>query len=239
MRKVGARADVVLADLGFSSTQVDDASRGLSFQENGPLDMRLDQSRGPTAADLIRTLPERELADLIHRLGEEPLARRIARILAQQRRVESIDTTATLARLVREAYGSRARTSRIDPATRTFMALRIAVNDELNALRVFLEAIDREARRLASNGPGDGWLNSGARVGFISFHSLEDREVKQAFRSLVRDGLAEDRTRKVVVADDDEVASNPRARSAKLRVIRVVSTGAGCGESIDGNRSMD
>jgi len=215
--ELGLPADVVLADLGFSSTQMDDPARGLSFMAEGPLDMRLDRRAPTTAADLLATLPEADLADLIFQYGEEPLSRKIARKLAQTQRHDPILTTTRLAELVVEAYGARARQSRMHPATRTFMALRIAVNGELDALNGLLEAVAR-----AATGSGtDAWLARGARVGIISFHSLEDRLVKRAFAELARRGAATVLTKKPVTADDSEIAANPRARSAKLRVVRI------------------
>jgi len=215
-------ADVVLADLGFSSSQMDDPARGFSFAADGPLDMRLDRSGGATAAELVATLPEVELARLVFDFGEEPLARRIARKLAEVRVREPISTTAHLARLVREAYGPRARSSRLHPATRTFMALRIAVNDELGALRSLLQAVERAAEGLVGRKrDGSGWLRPGARVGIISFHSLEDRLVKRAFADMSRRGLLAPVTRKPVVPTEREAADNPRSRSAKLRVARL------------------
>lgn len=211
------RADVVLADLGFSSNQMDDAERGFSFAADGPLDMRLDRSQGPTAADLVANLGEQDLADLIYRNGEEPFARRIARKLAQIRLREPIRSTARLAEAVVEAYGPRARASRMHPATRTFMALRIAVNDELGSLQTLLDQIARGAAEASR----DGWLNRGARIGIISFHSLEDRMVKHAFANLASQSLAQRLTKKPVIAAEQEIASNPRARSAKLRAISI------------------
>jgi 16S rRNA (cytosine1402-N4)-methyltransferase len=219
----GVAADMLLADLGFSSNQMDDPARGFSFRSEGPLDMRLDRSQTLTAADLVNGLTERELADLIHRLGEEPLARKIARKLVQTRKIESINTTEILARLVREAYGPRARSSRMDPATRTFMALRIAVNDELNALSALLRHIEREAERIGRRDAGHGWLHPGARVAFICFHSLEDRLVKQAFAGWRKRGLAEVLTKKPLAAGEEEVGLNPRSRSAKLRAARIAA----------------
>ena len=217
LTKLGLRADVVLADLGFSSNQMDDPSRGFSFGEDGPLDMRLDRSGGLSAADLVNQSDEAELANIIYRLGEDPYARKIARKLVQSRQVEPIRTTAELARLVTEAYGPRAHSSRMHPATRTFMALRIAVNDELGALRGLLEQVTRGAEQAGSG----GWLNSGARVAIISFHSLEDRLVKQSFAELAKRDLATALTRKPVGPSEMEVRSNPRSRSAKLRVVRI------------------
>jgi 16S rRNA (cytosine1402-N4)-methyltransferase len=212
------RADVVLADLGFSSSQMDDPQRGMSFRADGPLDMRYDPGATITAAQLLATLDEADLADLIHELGEEPMARKIARKVALTRRSEPIQSSAQLARLVRQAYGPRARSSRMNPATRTFMALRIAVNDELTALDALLDHVVRGSET-ANDG---GWLRKGARVAVISFHSLEDRRVKRAFAELARRGLATRLTKRPVTAGDQEVAANPRARSAKLRAVRIL-----------------
>lgn len=213
-------ADVVLLDLGFSSTQMDDPSRGFTFRESGPLDMRYDRSFGQTAADVVMTLSERELADLIFEYGEDPFARRIARKLAQIRSRETMDTTDKLARAVREAYGPRAKQSRLDPATRTFMALRIAVNDELGGLTRWLDALKAEAKRIGGGAVGR-WLKPGARVGVISFHSLEDRLVKRALAELKTEGSATLLTRKPVMAEEAERFTNPRARSAKFRAARI------------------
>lgn len=219
----GFSADVVLADLGFSSTQMFDPARGFSFAQDGPLDMRLDPTSGTTAAMLLRSLPERELADILFKLGEEPLARVIARKIVAVRGREPMESTAQLARLVREAYGPRARRSRLHPATRTFMALRIAVNDELGALRSLLEAVQSAAHSVADG--ATSWLRAHARVGIITFHSLEDRLVKHSFAELVRARVAAPLTRKPVVASDGEIAANPKARSAKFRVIQIATVG--------------
>ncbi|NDC64961.1 MAG: 16S rRNA (cytosine(1402)-N(4))-methyltransferase, partial [Planctomycetia bacterium] len=209
------RADGILADLGFASNQMDDPERGFSFQGDGPLDMRLDRSHGETAADLLARLPERELADAVFQLGEDPFARRIARVIVERRSRGAIRSTRDLAEAVRAAYGARARDSRMHPATRTFMALRIMVNDELGALRSLLAALEHGGRGLPA---GDSWLAPGARAGIISFHSLEDRLVKHAFADWERAGLGRRVTRKPVEASEAEVSSNPRARSAKFRV---------------------
>ena len=212
------RADVVLADLGFSSGQLHEAGRGFSFQADGPLDMRYDPDGPVTAADLLRSCTEEELADLIRRYGEEPLAPKIARKLVQTRKDQPIQTTAQLVQVVQEAYGSRrARKSRLHPATRTFMALRIAVNDELAALEALMDQVIDGAAKVGEG----GWLNSGARVAVISFHSLEDRIVKRAFVRLAEGDLGTRLTKRPITAGADEVAANPRARSAKLRVATV------------------
>ncbi len=215
----GLQADAVLADLGFASTQVDDPSRGLSFMREGPLDMRLDPSSGMTAAELLASASERDLADLVTRYGEEPLARRIAAKIVASRAVAPIKTTAQLADLVREAYGSRAHASRMHPATKTFQALRIAVNDEMGALDALLDSIQRAAQRTHDGRPS--WLAPGARIAIIGFHSLEDRLVKQAFATMRKSGLASEILSGAVVATEAESAANPRARSAKLRAVMV------------------
>ncbi len=224
-----ARCDMLLADLGFSSDQVDDPGRGLSFREDGPLDMRLDPTSGVPASVLVNELPESELADLIYRFGEERASRRIARRIVEARRRGAIQTTGQLSAIVRRALG-RGR-GRIDPATRTFQALRIAVNDELGALDRLLGMIEQQAQ-LA---PKDSrrWLSVGARIAIIAFHSLEDRPVKHAFRRMHERGLAELLTRKAVQADAQEVAQNRRARSARLRAIRLCTPPEGTGEAVD------
>jgi 16S rRNA (cytosine1402-N4)-methyltransferase len=215
------RADLVLADLGFASSQMDDPVRGFSFMREGPLDMRLDPGLPISAADLVNSMSERELADLIAEYGEDRMASRIARKLVQARAQSPITTTSRLAELVRAAYGPASRGLSIDPATKTFQAVRIAVNDELGTLDAFLAKLRRGAERV---GEASGWLRPAARVGIISFHSLEDRPVKRAFAELVRSGLAVDLTPDPVTADEAEVGANPRSRSAKLRVVRLAGT---------------
>lgn len=215
-KRAGVRADMVLADLGFASTQVDDPGRGLSFKRAGPLDMRMDPTGPITAGELVNTLPERDLADIIFRYGEERLSRRIASKLVAERAVEPIKTTDRLAAIVRSVVPRKPGS--IDGATRTFQALRIATNDEIGALEGLLGSIKRASERL---GDEDCWLAPGARVGIISFHSLEDRPVKRCFSALVQEGRAEAVSRGVITAGDDELGMNPRSRSAKLRVIRM------------------
>ncbi len=215
LRQWGVGADVVLADLGFSSNQMDDPNRGLSFMREGPLDMRLNPSAPVTAAELVATLSERELAEILRDLGEEPAARRIAQKIVLSRKIEPIQTTTQLAEIVRSVVPRIPGT--IDPSTRTFQALRIAVNDELGALAVLLEAVER-----AAVGPAGSWLAPGARVGVISFHSLEDRLVKQSFARVTQQGRAENVGPKPPITPGDaEVQTNPRSRSAKLRVVRL------------------
>lgn len=213
-------ADLVLADLGFSSSQMDDPARGLSFLRDGPLDMRLDPSLPISAADLVASLTERELTDLIVEFGEEPsgAARRIARKLVQARVLAPISTTGRFAEVVRSALPPQ-RGPGIDPATKTFQALRIAVNDELGGLDTLLHRV-----RAAAPSRGDrSWLAPGARVGVIAFHSLEDRPVKRVFGELVESSRASEVGGGVVRPSEDEIARNPRSRSAKLRVIRIES----------------
>lgn len=196
------RVDGLVADLGVSSPQLDQAERGFSFQHNGPLDMRMDTSSGETARQLLARLPEAELADVIYEFGEERKSRRIARAIKRAVHDGGLETTDELRRVVSAACGGRS--GRTDPSTRTFMALRIAVNTELDELGKLLRQLPDVLR------PG------GVAV-LISFHSLEDRLVKRAFRDEHR---LEVLTKKPVCAGLDEVERNPRARSAKLRAAR-------------------
>jgi 16S rRNA (cytosine1402-N4)-methyltransferase len=195
-----------VADLGVSSMQLAAEGRGFSFRRDEPLDMRMDQTQGPTAADLVAETDEEELANVIFQYGEERYSRRIARGVVEARRAGRIATTGQLAQIVRRAVPHKGY-QRIDPATRTFQALRIWVNRELDALDGFL----LDASRL---------LGAGARLAVITFHSLEDRIVKHAFRALAAGEEAlRVLTRKPVVPGEAELARNPRARSAKLRAI--------------------
>jgi 16S rRNA (cytosine1402-N4)-methyltransferase len=218
MADLGLRGDCIMADLGFASNQMDEAIRGLSFRSSGPLDMRLSRDSGITAADIIETSTEEDLADLIFQFGEEPYSRRIARKIVQERQKEPILETVRLAQIVRSAYGARAKSSRMHPATRTFMALRIAVNDELAALDALLDSMQMGCRTVNDG----GWLNSGARCAVISFHSLEDRRVKHSFVDFEKHGLAKRMTRKPICASEEEIALNPRSRPAKLRAMQVL-----------------
>jgi 16S rRNA (cytosine1402-N4)-methyltransferase len=201
-----SQVDVLLADLGVSSPQLDLPDRGFSFRRDGPLDMRMDASGGPTAADLIAQLSEPELAWIFWEYGEERFSRPVARRIVESRRAEPIRTTGQLADLVRSVVPRERRRSGsgIDPATRVFQGLRIAVNDELASLEGLLKVLPRLVR-------------PGGRVGIISFHSLEDRRVKQAFRDRE---IWQAVTKKPVTAGEEEMARNPRSRSAKLRVVR-------------------
>ena len=198
-----ARVDGVLADLGVSSMQLDAGGRGFSFRRDEPLDMRMDTTAGPTAAEALRDVGERALADLIYEFGEERHSRRIARAIVAARGERAIETTGQLAEIVRRAIPRKGYT-RIDPATRTFQAIRIWLNRELEGLDAFLAAA---ARRLAPGG----------RLAVITFHSLEDRIVKHTLRALQAEGTIAVRTKRPVVPAETEVARNPRARSAKLR----------------------
>ncbi|HTJ25641.1 MAG TPA: 16S rRNA (cytosine(1402)-N(4))-methyltransferase RsmH [Candidatus Limnocylindria bacterium] len=203
-----ASIDGILFDLGVSSMQFDEGERGFSFRVAAPLDMRLDPTAGESAADWLASHDEREIADAIYQYGEERASRRIARAIVARRNEgrpvrDTADLAAVVARVVRTS-------GRIHPATRTFQALRIAVNDELGALRDGLDAaLDRTA--------------IGGRIAVISFHSLEDRIVKQTFRE---DPRVRALTRKPLVPSEEEIAANPRARSAKLRVAERIEVAA-------------
>jgi 16S rRNA (cytosine1402-N4)-methyltransferase len=196
----------VLADLGVSSPQLDRPERGFSFRADGPIDMRMNPEAGETAADLLDRLEESELADLLYQLGEERLSRRIARRLVAERETRpwAARNTGELAYAIAGCYPPQARRGRIHPATRSFQALRIAVNDELGVLE-----------RLLAHAPD--WLAPGRILAIISFHSLEDRRVKMAFRADARLELIQ---RRPLVAGEEELARNPRSRSARLRLAR-------------------
>jgi 16S rRNA (cytosine1402-N4)-methyltransferase len=204
-------ADGLLADLGLSSLQLEDATRGFSFSLPGPLDMRMDPTREKTAEALVNRSSERDLANLIFKFGEERHSRRIARALVKARPIRS---TTELAQVVTRAIPSRAGLHQIHPATRTFMALRLAVNQELENLEAFLaQALDVLAPR--------------GRLVVLSFHSLEDRLVKRAFQAWQRDGRVQVLTRKVVRPSQEEMRANPRSRSAKLRAVEKQGSGLG------------
>ncbi len=195
------RVDGVLADLGFSSDQLSDPTRGLSFKNDGPLDMRLNQAGDLTAANIVNTWDEKEIADTLYEYGEERKSRWVAKRIIERRKVKKFETTADLADVVRRCVPA---SGGIDPATRTFQALRIAVNDELGALERLLQQLPVV-------------VNAGGRVGIMSFHSLEDRKVKWTFRD---EQHWEILTKKPVEASEAETARNPRARSAKFRVAK-------------------
>ena len=207
-----AAIDGALLDLGVSSPQLDDSNRGFSFQEDGPLDMRMDQSTGTTAGELVNSLPETELADLIFQYGEERFSRRIARAIVRARERKSLATTQELTTVIKESVPAAYRHGRIHCATRTFQALRIAVNRELEVLEPAIrDAVDM--------------LRPGGRIAVISFHSLEDRIVKHTFRALAERPHPQVAvlTKKPQVPSDAECQANPRARSAKLRVAERLS----------------
>lgn len=199
----GGKLDGLLADLGVSRYQLTDAGRGFSFNADAPLDMRMDRSQGETASELVNSMSEQALADLIYNLGEERRSRRIARAIVRSRPLHS---TQDLVRAVERAVP---RTGRLHPATQTFMALRIAVNREQEELDRLLELVPK-------------LVAAGGRVVIITFMSLEDRKVKRAFQALARDGQARILTRHVVKPREEEVSSNPASRSAKLRALEVI-----------------
>ena len=204
LRDQGA-VDGVIADFGVSSMQFDHAPRGFSFRQAGPLDMRMDQSRGETLAERLAAVDEAELADVIFQFGEERKSRRVAREIVAARDRGALQTTADLAAAARRGAGG-GTWQRIDPATRTFQALRIWVNAELDGLDRFVE----DATRV---------LAPGGRLGVLAFHSLEDRIVKQTMRRLAAEGAGTLVTRRPLMPGDAEIERNPRARSARLRVL--------------------
>jgi len=197
------KVDAALFDIGISSYQMDEGDRGFSIKNPGPLDMRMDPRQKVSAGDLVNRLKEEELAEIIKDFGEEHFYRRISRAIVERRREKRIETTDDLASIVHRAVGGRR--GKLDPATRTFQAFRIAVNDELGALRDGLEqAVTR--------------LKTGGRIAIISFHSLEDRIVKNKFKEYSAGGIMKILTKKPVRPTDAEVARNPRSRSGRLRV---------------------
>lgn len=209
LEKVGVPTiDGLIADVGLSSMQLEDAERGMSFRTEGPLDMRMDRSTGETVLELIERLDDDELANIIYQYGEERRSRRIARCIKQAAAQSELRTTLDLRRAVVRAVGP-SRVGGVDPATRTFQALRIAVNAELDELTSLIEAATRIVR-------------PGGMAAIITFHSLEDRIVKHALR--VR-GVWEPLTKKPIVPTDEEVATNPRSRSAKLRAAQRIEGG--------------
>jgi 16S rRNA (cytosine1402-N4)-methyltransferase len=195
--------DGILADLGVSSMQLDAPGRGFSFRRDEPLDMRMDTSRGPTASEALQQVDEAALADVIFGFGEERYSRKVARAIVEARRSGPIETTGRLAEIVRRAIPYRGH-QRIDPATRTFQAIRIWINRELDGLEQFV-------------GDATTWLKPGGRMVIITFHSLEDRIVKHTLRALAAQGGITVRTKRPETADEAEVDRNQRARSAKLR----------------------
>jgi 16S rRNA (cytosine1402-N4)-methyltransferase len=199
------QVDAIFADLGLSTNQLLDPSYGLSFASSAPLDMRLDPRLSESAADYVNSLRETDLANVLYELAQERYSRRIARKIVESRRNAPIKTTERLAEIVRSAIGPGGSREKIDPATRTFLALRMKVNREMENLEALLEQ-------------APGFLKRGGRLAIISFQSMEDRLVKQAFRSAERTGQLKLLTKKPLTPTENEVAANPRSRSAKLRV---------------------
>ncbi|OHB75517.1 MAG: 16S rRNA (cytosine(1402)-N(4))-methyltransferase [Planctomycetes bacterium RBG_16_55_9] len=201
------KVDFILADLGLCSAQLTDATLGLSFRANMPLDMRIDKRLERTAADIVNELDEKSLADLIYEYGQDRASRRIARFIAQERKIEPITTTGRLAEIVCKALRRprRGGKSRIHPATRTFQALRIAVNNELENLKALLAS-------------APGLLKKNGHIAIISYHSLEDRLVKNDFRQNQKEGAYRIITTKPIEPTREEIRENRRARSAKLRI---------------------
>ena len=214
--------DGIILDAGVSSFQIDNPERGFSFSKPGPLDMRMDTNQPLTAYEIVNSWGPRELEEIFFRYGEESLGRRIAHKIVEQRASGSIESTADLAKLVSQVYGPKGRQTRIHPATKVFQALRIAVNSEIEGLERFLSAIP-------------GVLQPGGVVSVISFHSLEDRLVKNRFRELTSACICPPEiitcprcnkppalllSKKPVVPSAEEIENNPRARSAKLRILR-------------------
>lgn len=199
-----SEVDGILLDLGLSSLQLEKKERGFSLKGEGPLDMRMDQRIDRTAADLLNDLSFQELESTLREFGEERWAKRIAKAILQEREIKPIGTTQALRQIVHRAIPRRFYSRKIDPATRTFQAFRIRVNEELENLRRILET---------------GWtfLKRGGRICVISFHSLEDRMVKETFRRLDRDGVMRGITKKPITPSEEEKQRNPRSRSAKLR----------------------
>ena len=197
--------DAILLDLGISSYQIEDGSRGFSIKHDSRLDMRMDKSLNLSAYDIVNRYKEQDLSDIIEKYGEERFHKKIARYIKEARSNKQIETTRELAEVVRKAIGYRGRNQRIDPATRTFQAIRIVVNDELGSLE---EGLKKAVF----------WLKSGGRIAVISFHSLEDRIVKNLFRGYSNLGVLKIITKKPLQPAHEETIKNPRARSAKLRV---------------------
>ena len=200
------QVDGILLDLGISSFQVDSAGRGFSFAKEADLDMRMDRSDWVTAGEIVQKSSERELEKILRELGEEPFARKIAGAIVEERRLRPMETTTALAALVARTVPRRAWPRRIHPATRTFQALRIAVNRELDRLTAFLEKVPAH-------------LAPGGRLVILSYHSLEDRIVKQSFVRREREGIFKRLTKKPIRAGEAEIAENPRARSVRMRAV--------------------
>lgn len=203
-----AKIDACLFDLGMSSYQIGDASRGFSFERDGFLDMRMDQSNPLRAYDIVNKYRKEDLERIIHDFGQERYYKRIVGFILERRRKSPISSTRELSELIEKAVGKRYKFQRIHPATRTFQALRIAINEELESLN---QALDKVSDFLSSRG----------RVGVISFHSLEDRIVKMRFKEFEKDQRGHIITKKPLTPTSDEKDENPRSRSAKLRVFEI------------------
>lgn len=204
------RASGLLIDLGFSSVQIGDSGRGFSFLKDEPLDMRYDvNGQMPTAAEIINSYPEKDLADIFYIYGEERMSRQIAKKIVEERRKERIMTTGRLAEAIKMAVGRGYEKGRINPATRVFQALRIYVNKELENLETILKNLQEV-------------IKPGGRVAIISFHSLEDRMVKNYFKEMEKNEKGKILTKKPITASEEEIISNPRSRSAKLRALYVI-----------------
>ena len=209
LESLGQKADAMLLDLGVSSPQLDNAERGFSFKAQGPLDMRMDPSNSLTAKEVVNSYPKKDLADIFWKYGEERFSRRIAEKIAEVRESRRINTTSELESIIWQSVPASYRHGRIHPATRVFQAIRIEVNKEIEALELFLlRALDV--------------LSEGGRLVIISFHSLEDRIVKNAFRDFAKNGRGKVLTKKPVIAASNEIQENPRSRSAKLRAFQKI-----------------
>lgn len=204
--KIDRKPDIFFADLGISSFHLEESLRGFSFRLEGPLDMRISRSTKLTAREVVMNFSERQLADIIYRYGEERLAKKIAKEIVRRRKERDINTTIELAEIVESVYKKAGiYNTKIHPATKTFQALRIFINRELDNLSDFLQKVPEFAKR-------------GTKIGIISFHSLEDRIVKRTFLSWEKDGLGQRITKKPIVPSEEEIVINPRSRSAKFRV---------------------
>ena len=201
------KVSALLMDLGVSSFQFDKPERGFSIKKSGPLDMRMNSRSSLTAYEIVNSWPEKDIADLIYQYGEEKASRKIAKKIVEERRKEKIKTTDYLAKIVKEALGNRGFT-RIHPATKTFQALRIKVNNELDNLEKALSFLPK-------------MMNENGKIAIISFHSLEDRIVKRCFRDMKKNNLGEIITKKPIIPQKEEIEKNSRARSAKLRIFKI------------------
>ncbi len=209
LKRIGPKGfDAILLDLGVSSLQLDNVERGFSFRGEGPLDMRMDPAQSVSAETLINEMPEKDLLETLWKLGEERFARRIVASILRERRIGRIRSTSQLEAIIFHSVPKTYRYGRIHPATRTFQAIRMAVNQELESLQAFL-----------SEAPSH--LNPGGRIAVISFHSLEDRLVKLSFRELVKNNIGKSLTKKPLQPGQVEISRNPRSRSAKMRVFEI------------------